>query len=217
MSPSKINAYWKGWLQHMQTSRRHLSPLARPALKDANGLKAPVLLPKAASGKPAPALSTVMKIVAPGLLTAALWTQVWLGIWGALLVAIGVLACVITLPSLVGETGKTTAWAKQVSFGEKVWLNRLFLPVPATDSARLTTLYLVFWMGGLIALLGGFLMSPILSLTGLLVAHAAQFVSFVKLVQLYRTMKDKTPLYRFWTAVPQNDNLPNDIARSNRH
>ncbi|GAB2187205.1 hypothetical protein LAB1_45150 [Roseibium sp. LAB1] len=201
----------------MQTSQRHPSPLARPALKNANGLRAPVLLPKAATGKPAPALATFMKILAPGMLTAALWTQIWLGFWSALLVAIAVLVFVIALPKLIGETGKNSGWAKQVSFGEKIWLNRLFLPVPASDSARLTTLYLVFWMGSLIALLGGFLTSPILSLTGLIVAYAAQFVSFGKLVQLYRTMKEKTPLYRFWTAVPQNDNLPKSLARSNRN
>lgn len=151
------------------------------------------------------------------MLTAALWTQIWLGFWSALLVAIAVLVFVIALPKLIGETGKNSDWAKQVSFGEKIWLNRLFLPVPASDSARLTTLYLVFWMGSLIALLGGFLTSSILSLTGLFVAYAAQFVSFGKLVQLYRTMKEKTPLYRFWTAVPQNDNLPKSLARSNRN
>lgn len=201
----------------MQTSQRHPSPLARPALKNANGLRAPVLLPKAATGKPAPALATFMKILTPGMLTAALWTQIWLSFWSALLVAIAVLVFVIALPKLIGETGKNSGWAKQVSFGEKIWLNRLFLPVPASDSARLTTLYLVFWMGSLIALLGGFLTSPILSLTGLIVAYAAQFVSFGKLVQLYRTMKEKTPLYRFWTAVPQNDNLPKSLVRSNRN
>nr|MEC9417607.1 DUF6653 family protein [Pseudomonadota bacterium] len=198
----------------MQTTQRHPSPLARPALKDANGLRAPVLLPKAATGKPAPALATFMKILAPGMLTGALWTQAWLGVWGALLLAFAVLAGVIAVPRLVGETGKASSWAKRVSFGEKIWLNRLFLPVPATDSARITTLYLVFWMGGLIALLGGFLSSPILSLTGLAVAYAAQFVSFGKLIQLYQTMKDKTPLYRFWTAVPHNDNLPGKVASS---
>ena len=145
------------------------------------------------------------------MLTGLLWTQVWIGTTGAVLLSIAGLAVLAGLTKLVGgasqRIGRKTGWANQVGFGEKIWLNRLLLPVPPGINYRLMTLYAVFWLGVLVAGLGSLTAMPILSITGLAVAYAAQLVWFGKLIDLYRIMKDRNPLYRFWTAEPANDNM----------
>ena len=140
---------------------------------------------------------------------------------GAVLLSIAGLAVLAGLTKLVGSAShrisRKIGWANQVGFGEKIWLNRLLLPVPPGINYRLTTLYVVFWLGVLVAALGSLSAMPILSVTGLAVAYAAQLVWFGKLIELYRIMKDRNPLYRFWTAVPANDNLREVRTRRRRN
>ncbi|PVB63541.1 hypothetical protein DCO57_01740 [Labrenzia sp. 011] len=147
-----------------------------------------------------------MKLAAPVLLTAALWSHLWLGHTGAVLLAIASALALLLIPKPSMVSPRRNGWARLVGFGERIWLNRLLVPVPQGLNRRLTTLYLVFWTGALVAGLGGLTASPILTATGLLVAYCAQITGFQKLVQLYRTMKDSDPLYRSWTLMAVNDN-----------
>lgn len=152
------------------------------------------------------ALATYLKIVAPWLLAAALWLHIWLGLLTAALLAIGLSISLVALQRLtIGNYGSLT-WAKTIGFGERIWLNRLFVPIPEQLGARITTLYVVFWLGAAIALLGGATASWLLTASGLVVAFCAQIVCFRKLIELFHQMKSKTPLYHFWSAAPVNDN-----------
>ena len=101
---------------------------------------------------------------------------------------------------------KKPSWASAVSYGERIWLNRLNTPIPDKLSARITTLFLVYWLGALIAYSGGITTSLVLTGTGLAVAYSAQLVCFQKLAVLFEQMKDKSPLYQFWSSTPDNDN-----------
>lgn len=159
------------------------------------------------SGHPAPAATAFSKILTPAVLTGLLWTQVWIGTMGAVLLSIAGLSVLVGLAKLFAGAGRKIGWANEVGFGEKIWLNRLLLPVPPGINYRLTVLYAVYWLGVLVAGLGSLTAIAILSATGLAVAYAAQFAWFGKLIDLYRIMKDRNPLYRFWTAVPANDNM----------
>ena len=190
----------------MQTPQPHQTPLARPGAFAAPGLQAPSQLKAGAGGQPASALAIVLKLLAPALLTACLWSKLWLGAVAATLLCFAALLLLVFLPRVFDGAGKRITWARNVGFGEKIWLNRLFVPVPKDLNYRLTVLYLVFWTGGLVALWGGIATMPILSITGLLVAYSAQAICFKKLHYLYTVMKDKHPLYRFWAAHAGNDN-----------
>lgn len=159
------------------------------------------------AGMPAGALSAYAKLAAPVLATAALWLHVWLGLAVAVAVAFLVAAATLVLQRLPVFAREADSWARAVSFGERVWLNRQQIPVPARTSSRITALYLVFWFGTIVALIGGGTASHLLTVSGLLVAYCAQVVCFQNLIQLYERMKGVTPLYRFWSSLPGNDNL----------
>ncbi len=156
--------------------------------------------------KPAAAVATYMKIIRPGLLTAALWTHLWLGMSGSLVLTAAVFIALAALSRLPFDPARRNSWARQAGFGERIWLNRLLVPIPQNINFRIVVLYLVFWTGTMVALLGGVTGALILSLTGLTVAHTAQYVCFKKLIHLYGIMRDKNPLYRFWAASAENDN-----------
>lgn len=166
----------------------------------------PNLLKTARTGKPASAVAVLFKILAPALLTACLWSKIWLGTAGASVLGLGALVFLVFVPKFFEQPFSRLEWARSVGFGEKIWLNRIFVPVPQALSFRLTTLYLVFWAGVLVALWGAFASLPLLSATGLAVAYSAQFTCFGKLIHLYKVMRDRYPLYRFWAAAPVNDN-----------
>ncbi|MBN9670328.1 DUF6653 family protein [Roseibium aggregatum] len=191
----------------MQNPRRLLSPRFSQGLPDSDRVAVLSSLPLSGrSGRPATPVSICLKFLAPGLLTALLWLQMWLGLSGALAltaaVAVGLIAVQKTYPGRKSGDG----WLSQAGYGERIWLNRFIVPIPPELYTGITLLYPVFWSGALAALLGGYSMSALLTATGLLVAHSAQFVCIEKQIRLYREMKNKAPLYRFWASVPDNDN-----------
>jgi len=190
--------------------------IARPGAFAAPGLQVPHHLKTHVHGRPASALAVVLKALAPALLTACLWSKLWLGAVAATLLCLAALVLVVFAPKLIERAGNRITWARLVGFGEKIWLNRLVVPVPKDLNYRLTMLYLVFWTGALVALWGGIATLPILSATGLIVAYSAQAMCFRKLIYLYEIMKDKNPLYRFWAATAVNDNVAGLARRSRK-
>ncbi|ASP32560.1 hypothetical protein CHH27_04310 [Labrenzia sp. VG12] len=169
-------------------------------------MQVPIHLKTGTGGRPVSAIAVFCKLLAPAVLTASLWSKLWLGGVAAGLLCLFALVLLVFGPRLLEGTGNRLNWARHVGFGEKIWLNRLFVPVPKDLNYRLTVLYLVFWTGVLVALWGGVATLPVLSISGLAVAYTAQIVCFGKLIHLYGLMKDKHPLYRFWAATAGNDN-----------
>jgi uncharacterized protein DUF6653 len=192
----------------MQTHERNFSPVIGKGRLNAAAVNPPLLMLKRGAIKPAGAIATYAKIVSPALITFALWSHLWVGTAASVAMALIAVSAIVAISRKSGQTQKSRSWAVRVSFGERIWLNRLHIPIPSELNAKLTVLYLAFWTGTLVALSGGFTASVILTATGLIVAYSAMTVYFQKLVQLYRTMKEKEPLYRFWTSFAENDNTP---------
>ncbi|WP_299471080.1 DUF6653 family protein [uncultured Roseibium sp.] len=190
----------------MQSKQRHQYPNVQPARFSSYPANSAMLHLHPVGRSPNGALATYLKIVAPGLLAAALWSHIWWGLLTAALLTIGLSIGLVALQRLrIGNYG-SLSWARTIGFGERIWLNRIFVPVPEQLGARITTLYVVFWLGAAIALLGGATASGLLTASGLVVAFCAQLVCFRNLVELFHQMKSKTPLYHFWSTAPVNDN-----------
>jgi len=205
---SKLSSVFVSFTEpDMQTPRRHFSPSFGHGLSgNSRGAILSDLSLSGRTGRPATPFAVGLKVVTPGLLAALLWSQAWIGLSAALpLTGAAALSLAVVQKMHLGR-GTGNGWMSQVGFGERIWLNRLLVPVPHSLNTGITLLYPVFWTGALVALLGGYSMSVLLTLTGLLVAHTAQFVCFQKQIRLYREMKTKAPLYRFWAALPDNDN-----------
>lgn len=190
----------------MQPSQLQIPRKTGPGQLNAFGSNTRLLRPSGGAGKSPRFVSPYVKLAAPVLVTGALWAQLWIGHAGAVLLTIVVAVVLLLIPRPSIVSSHRRSWTKLVVFGERIWLNRLLVAVPQGLNHRLTTLYLVFWTGTLVAVLGGFTASPILTSTGLLVAYCAQITTFQKLVQLYRVMKDRDPLYRSWSLTAENDN-----------
>jgi Family of unknown function (DUF6653) len=191
----------------MQTHQRNISPANGPGRANAAAANPPLLMLKRGAIKPAGAVATYAKIAAPVLITAALWSHVWVGTAASVALTLATVFFVVAIARIRRQTQSSRGWAVAVSFGERIWLNRLQIPIPGELNTKLTVLYLAFWTGTLVALSGGFTASVILTATGLIVTYAAMTVYFQNLVQLYRTMKEKEPLYRFWSSFADNENI----------
>ncbi|GAB4576504.1 MAG: hypothetical protein Tsb0019_00150 [Roseibium sp.] len=135
-----------------------------------------------------------------------MWSRIWVGVPAATLLTLSTVILLVLAPRFLATLATNVTWARTAGFGERVWLNRLLVPVPPVRGQRLTVLYLVGWTGTVVALWGAVSMQPVLSLSGLAVAYSAQITCITELSSLYRFMQDRHPLYRFWKSFPANDN-----------
>lgn len=177
-------------------SQKHISPNPAGA-----GLVAPI-----GTTPPASPAVILAKIAAPCVIVAGLWSQIWIGTGTACVLT--VLMCIVLYSAAyrMPDFRSQGSILRLIAYGERIWLNRIASPVPPQLNQQITVLNLVFLVGLLSAITGGFLTSPILTATGLAVCYAAQFVYFSKLNQLYQAMREKNALYRFWAISPNNDN-----------
>lgn len=75
-------------------------------------------------------LSVYSRMSVLPLTTLAVWSRVWLG-WGALIPVALVLAWTWWNPRALGRPAGTGSWASRGTFGERVFLNRAQVPIPA--------------------------------------------------------------------------------------
>ncbi|TYC63188.1 hypothetical protein FMN50_02260 [Rhodobacterales bacterium] len=191
----------------MQTLQRDIAPANRVApLKGGAGSAPAASLKIGRLGRPSAPFAIVIKFLSPGVLSGLLWTHVWLGLSTAALLCLGGAIGLAALQRLPFRGFGARSWMGRVGFGERVFLNRLVVPIPADRGRRITVLYLVFGVGAAVALVGGALASLVLTCSGLVVAMAAQVTCFRHLANLHRSMESRAPLYRFWTVSALNDN-----------
>lgn len=156
--------------------------------------------------RPAPAVSMIVKLAAPGIAVACLSSGTFIGTGAMLALTLATFALLVAITRFAGRHVSGPRWAREAGFGETVWLNRLSVAIPREQNARLTTLYAVFWAGLLVAAWGALGGVPLLAASGLVVAYSAQFSGLKQLIGLYCAMRDTVPLYRFWDSAPVNDN-----------
>jgi hypothetical protein len=131
------------------------------------------------------------------LLFLAIWSRLWLG-WGALgLVALALLwswvnARIFPVPR------STRNWIAKGVLGERVWINRDAVPIPAHHRVfpHLLTGLAAIGLGLALVGLGWFNLS--LTLIGTLLIYVGKLWFFDRMVWLYEDMKDATPEYRSW-------------------
>lgn len=131
------------------------------------------------------------------LLALAIWSRVWIGWWALLAVAV-VLFLVWWNPRAFPPPATTDHWAAKGTFGERVFLNRKSVPIPAhhlrwgVALSWASAAGLPFFIWGLWALE----VWPTLLGMVLIVLPKVWFVD--RMVWLYEDMKDATPEYRGW-------------------
>ncbi len=186
-------------------AKSHFQAKPIPAPMPAGQIRALGMQSKAWQRSATP-FSVYTRLLTVPLLVLAIGSHAWFGAGTALAATAAVGVWLWLSPKLFPAPRSMDSWAARATMGERIWLNRLSVPIPAEDSRKGLLLSLVSAAGFVVALSGAFLTDPLLAGTGLLVGFAARFVFLSRMTVLYENMRHAHPLYRFWTVLPCNDN-----------
>ncbi|WP_137178864.1 DUF6653 family protein [Roseomonas sp. AR75] len=103
------------------------------------------------------------------LLALAVWSRAWIG-WWALVPVAALLAWTWVNPRVFPPPRSTASWASRAVLGERLWLARNEVPVPARHRRMPLLLNALSASGGVLLLYGLAILAPWAALTGLSVA-----------------------------------------------
>lgn len=144
--------------------------------------------------------SALTRAIGFPLLVLAIWSRTWIG-WWSLVPILLTLAWIWLNPRAFPPPETTDNWASKGTFGERVWLNRKTVPIPA-HHARMA--HLLSGLGVLAAvpfLYGLIMLEPWPTWLGLALVMLAKIWFVDRMVWLYEDMKDQDPTYRSWLRV----------------
>ena len=130
-------------------------------------------------------------------LALAIWSRAWLDIWS--LLPIGVLIVWIFVnPRFFNKPASTHHWSSKATFGERVWINRKNIPIPA-HHVRAPHVLSFFTGLGLIPLVYGLVYFDVVMTTiGVIWVMAFKLWFLDRMVWLYQDMIAKHEDYRTW-------------------
>lgn len=137
------------------------------------------------------------RVATAPFLFAAIWSHVWIGWWS--LAPVGVLMIWIWInPRAFPEPKRTDSWASRGVFGERIWINRRRVPIPAHHQRAAQVCH----VAGLL-LLGiavyGFVIADVWAAAfGFFGMVAAKMWFVDRMVWLHQDMQDATPAYQSW-------------------
>jgi hypothetical protein len=132
------------------------------------------------------------------LLLVTLWSHAWIG-WGGMALALGaVIAWTWANPRLFPPPASTDNWASKATFGERVWLNRKAVPIPAHHARAAMVLGASSGAGFVVAASAALLNDLTWTLTGGITCWFAKMWFADRMVWLYEDMKDADPRYHGW-------------------
>jgi len=131
------------------------------------------------------------------LLVLAIWSRVWLG-WGALIPIAALAVWLWYNPRAFPPPRSTDNWFSKGALGERVWLNRDVIPIPAHHT-RMASLLSALAATGTIFLVWGLYAFDIWpTLFGMALAIFGKLWFVDRMVWLYEDMKNTSPEYRSW-------------------
>ncbi|TWI92673.1 hypothetical protein JM93_00216 [Roseibium hamelinense] len=147
-----------------------------------------------------------LRVLALPLLAAAVWSHTLFGAGPATGMSAATVLLLLIAPRFFPAASGTPGWAAKSLYGERMWLNRINLPIPEDDARSALILFLTALTGLLIMIWGALAANALVCLPALLVAVIARFAFQNRMAILYERMRDAHPLYRFWSVSADNDN-----------
>ena len=136
------------------------------------------------------------RVAAFPLLVLAIWSRAWLGWWALAPAAAAVLFLWLN-PRLFPPPASTRSWASRAVLGERVWLNRAAVPIPA-HHRHMAAILSIVPLGGLVALIWGLAAyDAALTLLGLATVMLGKLWFVDRMVWLFEDMKGRSE-YRDW-------------------
>jgi hypothetical protein len=143
--------------------------------------------------------SVLLRTTALPLLVVACWSRLWLG-WYALVPLAVALLWTWYNPRIFPAPASFDHWASKAVFGERVWLNRDTIPVPAHHRTAPNILSAVSGTGMLFVFWGVLVFDLWPVLFGMALVYAGKLWFLDRMAWLYGDMKDATEEYRSWVA-----------------
>ena len=137
------------------------------------------------------------------LLVLAVWSRTWIGWWSLVPIAV-VIAWTWLNPRVFPKPRSIDSWASRGVLGERVWLNRRNVLVPARHRLMPQVLVGVSTIGLLVLIWGLWRLSVWPTLLGTVLVFAGKLWFVDRMVWLYEDMKD-VPEYRRWHGHVDHD------------
>jgi hypothetical protein len=132
------------------------------------------------------------------LLVVAFWSRVWIGWWALVPVSLALLWTWYN-PRIFLEPRSFDSWASRAVFGERVWLNRDHVPVPAHHRIVPSILSVVSFAGIIFVAWGVFFFDPWPALFGMTLVYCGKLWYLDRMAWLWEDMKAATEEYRGWS------------------
>lgn len=130
------------------------------------------------------------------ILIIAFWSRTWLGWWSLIPIAVGLL-CMILNPHLFSPPKSTDNWASKAVLGERVWMNRDQVEIPAYHQRLPNILSLIAALGSVFVIYGVFVYHIWATLFGAALIYLGKLWFLDRMVWLYEDMKNH-PGYQGW-------------------
>jgi len=141
--------------------------------------------------------SGILRNTALPLLIIAFWSRLWLGGWAVLPVALALLWTWLN-PRIFPAPKSLDHWMSKAVLGERVWLNRDVVPVPAYHQKVPNILSAVAAIGLLFILWGVLIFDLWSTLFGTMMAYLGKLWFADRMVWLWNDMQNAAPQYRSW-------------------
>jgi hypothetical protein len=145
------------------------------------------------------AASVWTRFAALSILSLAIWSRDWIGLWCLIPVTLA-LVWMFVNPRFFRPPKSTRNWASRSVLGERIWVNRDKIALPEQFRSRAPSLvaniYSTIGMGFLA--FGLFDLNILATVTGLLITHGGKAWYLDRVTLLFAEMKDRSPEYASW-------------------
>lgn len=131
------------------------------------------------------------------LLALSIWSRVWIGVWAWIPVFLTLL-WTWSNPRVFARPLSTDNWASRAVLGERVWLNRGRIPVPAHHRGIVTVLNGMTALGVLVGIYGLVYLRPVETAAGVILVMVLKAWFLDRMVWLYDEMRTANFTYRSW-------------------
>jgi hypothetical protein len=145
--------------------------------------------------------SVVLRNTALPPLILAFWSRLWLGWWAAVPVAAALLWTWLN-PRIFRPPRSFDHWTSKSVLGERVWLDRDAVPVPAHHRTVPNVLSAVGGIGVLFVAWGVLMFEAWPTLFGAALVYMGKLWFLDRMVWLWHDTRDRTEEYRMWTGIP---------------
>jgi hypothetical protein len=144
-------------------------------------------------------LSVYTRYLGLPLLALGVWCRVWLGWWALIPIAVAILWIWLN-PRIFPKPASTDNWASKSVLGERVWLNRKLVPIPAGHRRAALLLSILNGLASMLAIYGLAMLQIWPTLAGIAGVILAKTWFLDRMVWLFEDMRRDNMIYRSWSS-----------------